>query len=214
MEHVTAAPFDLDLACVVGKRSNLSALTGTVAFLAPSVLVGWGDVRHLHQDIISCLFCLIWMVCQPPLAVSKNVIEIDDHNYQTRSMTSTPTRGQQIPSQLNIKRLYRETHHPLESWQSGIDKLGLFDKLILERHMPAKYQVLFDRDTFLECIDEGQGGGRLSWKVHIPMIRRLARKENRDEAAHQAYRRMMDERAPELMISCISRLKELAQLTI
>ena len=30
-----------------------------------------------------------------------------------------------------------------------------------------------------------------SWKVDIPMNRRLARIENRDHAAHQAYRRMM-----------------------
>lgn len=83
-ERVTTAPFDLDLACVVGKKSNLSALTGTMAFLAPSALLNWGDERHLRQDIVSCLLCLIWMVCQPRLVVSKNLIEIDGQNYQTR----------------------------------------------------------------------------------------------------------------------------------
>lgn len=215
-ERVTAAPFDLDLASVVGKRSNLSALTGTMAFLAPSALSNWGDDRHLHQDIVSCLLCLIWMVCQPPLVVSKNLIEIDGHNYQTRSMTSTPTRGQHIPNQLTIKSLYRETHHPLESWQSGIEKGGFFDNLVenLARHMALKYQILYEQDNFYDCIVEALGSGRLSWKPDVPMQRRLAIKNNRDHAAHQAYRKMMDERAPELMMSCISRLEELAQRLI
>lgn len=215
-ECVIAAPFDLDLACVVGKKSNLSALTGTMAFLAPSALLNWGDERHLHQDIVSCLLCLIWMVCQPRLVVSKTLIEIDGQNYQTRSMTSTPTKGQHIPNQLTIKSLYRETHHPLECWQLGIDKVGFSDKFvdILGHHIPLKYEPLYDHVSFLECIDEALGAGSLSWKVDLPMQQRLGRRNNRDHAAHLAYRRLMDERAPELMMSCIARLEKLAQLTL
>ncbi len=215
-ERVTAAPFDLDLACVMGKKSNLSALTGTMAFLAPSALLNWGDERHLHQDIVSCLLCLIWMVYQPRLVVSKTLIEIDGQNYQTRSMTSTPTRGQHIPNQLTIKSLYRETHHPLECWQLGVDKVGFLDKFvdILGQHMPLKYEPLWEQNSFLECIGEALGAGSLSWKVDFPMQRRLATRNNRDHAAHLAYRRIMDERAPELMMSCISCLEELAQLTL
>ena len=150
-ERVTAAPFDLDLVSVVGKSNNLSALTGTMAFLAPSALSNWGDDRHLHQDIVSFLLCLIWMVCQPRLVVAKNPIEINGHNYQTRSMTSTPTRGQQIPNQLIVKSLHRETHHPLESWQSGIEKGSFFDNLVenLAQHMALKYQILYVKKFFM-----------------------------------------------------------------
>lgn len=85
---------------------------------------------------------------------------------------------------------------------------------ILGQHMPPKYEPLYEQDSFLECIDEALGAGSLSWKVDLPMQRRLGRRNERDHAAHLAYRRMMDERAPELMMSCISRLEELAQLTL
>lgn len=156
------------------------------------------------------------MVCQPRLVVSKNLIEIDGQNYETRSMTSTPIRGQHIPNQLTIKSLYRETHHPLECWQLGIDKVGFLDKFVdmLGKHMPPKYEPLYEQDAFLECIDEALGAGSLSWQVDLPMRRRLGRRNKRDHAAHLAYRRMMDERAPELMMSYISRLEELAKLTL
>lgn len=138
---------------MVGKRSNLSALTGTMAFLAPSAQSNWGDDRHLHQDIVSCLLCLIWMVCQPRLEFSKNLIEIDGHNYQTMSMTSTPTRRRHIPNQLTIKSLYRVTHHPLESWQSKIGKGDFFDKLLenLARYMALKYQYYTSKTLFMSA---------------------------------------------------------------
>ena len=104
-ESVTAAPFDLDLASMVGKRSNLFALIGTMAFLALTALSKWDDNRHLHQDIVSSLLYQIWMVCQPRLVGFTNLIKIYGHNYQTRSITLTPTKGQHIPKQLIIKSL-------------------------------------------------------------------------------------------------------------
>lgn len=150
-EYVTVAAFDLDLACVLGKKSNLSTLTGIMAFLAPSVLLNWGDKRHLHQDIVSCLLYLIWMVCQPRLLVSKTLIEIDGQNYQTRSMTSTPTRGQHIPNQLTIKSLYGETHHPLECWQLRVDKVGFLDKfmdIFMGQHNASKIRAIMRAKLF------------------------------------------------------------------
>lgn len=42
-ERVTEALFNLDLASLVGKRSNLSALIRTMDFLAPSTFLNWGD---------------------------------------------------------------------------------------------------------------------------------------------------------------------------
>lgn len=129
MEGVTA-PFGLDLACLVGKRRHLSALARTVAFLAPSVPVDWGDVRHLHQDMVSCLMCLAWTFCQPQL-----VSRLQESHRNLRSNPSDKVNN----SDADKRAAYLQSAHNKEPiqrnesssrrWASGIDKLGFLDKL-------------------------------------------------------------------------------------
>lgn len=66
--------------------------------------------------------------------------------------------------------------------------------------MALKYQILYEQDIFYDCIVEALGSRRISWKPDVPMQRRLAIRNNRDHARS--------------LKPCVSRLEELAQLTL
>ena len=73
-----------DLASYAFEASGMTALTGTWAFIAPSRLQKWGN-HHAHQDMVSIIFCIIWMACLEP---AERILEEDRPECHEATLSS------------------------------------------------------------------------------------------------------------------------------
>lgn len=220
-DSVFAGLFDLDLACKQGERTNLAGLTGHIAFLAPSVDLNWGNCRHYHQDVTSLFLCFAWMLCMPsPDKDTSGEIEVDKPpsalpRYALRSASSRSAGTGYIPHTRTQKTIKRAKPHPLYRWADPrLQEVKQNDCNNMVRVLRDSINELYKGPLEDKLYDlfETVFVGDFSWQPDRKLQRRLDMLGKKyDEAAHDEYLSLMNNRAPCLVSETTQMLLDLAK---
>ena len=219
-DSVFAGLFDLDLACKQGERTNLVGLTGHTAYLAPSVDLNWGSYRHYHQDVTSLFLSFAWMLCKPSLDKdATDEFEVDkppsSSRYRLRSASLIPAGTGYIPHARTQKTIKRNKPHPLNGWANPhLKKLKRNDCSnmagVLHDSVNESYRVLVGEKLY--DLFDGVPREKFSWRPDTKLETRLYMSgEEYDEAAHDEYLSLMNDRAPCLVTESMQILLDLAK---
>ena len=205
---------DYDLATYASEASGMTTLTGTWAFIAPSRLEKWGD-HHAHQDVVSVIFCIIWMACLEPV---ERILEEDRPERHKTTLTS---HDQQIfdfrtrpPKPISTNTRSAKSNSPLFSKPNPSlkpdhphIKMNSNDALTFKTHTLAQpwkvmkhFTAPFQTPVFRQVIDDMAAAISTAPETsYIPDRKMVALMEQENVEAHRAYVQLMDSRFPVLV---------------
>lgn len=180
----------------------MTTLTGTWAFNTSSRLKKWVDY-YTYQDVISVIFCIIWIACLKPV---KRMLEEDkpehhkttltSHNQQRLDFRTKPPKpiNTNTQSAKSNSSLFSKLNSSVNSDHS-CNKTNSNDSLIFKTHTlvnPKKvmkfFTALFQTPVFWQVIDDMAAAIFITLKtLYIPDRKMVALIEQKNVKAHGVY---------------------------